>query len=201
MGSLQAAVALLWLSGRCAAQPCADMPPRPAPQNCGVSALESLAYLMGRPLSGEQASAVEAALAGDTVSMLQIKTAGEAVGLSLRGARASLDDLLQGVPGPRIVHLADPAHFTVLLQADAEWAQTMDGGRLVLLPRSELERHYTGEALVLQMPDLDDAPRAQPEALCHAFGVTGVGQEVEHCFRVANGGRTPLTLQVPEPDG
>ena len=201
MARVPALMALATLTGWCAAQPCDDLPLARGSGNCGVAALVSMAHLLGRAMVPEQASAIRTGLAGDVVTMLQIKRTADAAGLPLRGVRASLDALCREVLGPKIIHLARPAHFVVLVRGDGEWAQVMDAGRLALIPRAELEGRYAGEALILDVRDLDSAPRVGIEAFAYTFRVAGVGQKVEHRFRVANAGHAPLALQGLDPKG
>jgi ABC-type bacteriocin/lantibiotic exporter with double-glycine peptidase domain len=188
-------------AGWCVGQPCDDALGAPVRRNCGVASLEAMARLLGRPISDEQGLELAEALPDESVSMLQMRGAAGIVGLNLAGVQASLDALCRDVPGPKIIHLDNPSHFLVLVRADAAWAQVVDGARLGLVPRPEVEKRYAGQALIAQLPDLDEAAKAQPDAFCYAFGIAGVGQKVEHAFRISNTGKAPLSLRTQDGGG
>ena len=158
-------------------------------------------HLLGRDLTTEPAAQLRQALPDDGASMLQVQQAAEAIGIATTGVRASLDTLVSEVPGPKIIHLADPDHFLVLARADGEWAQVMDGGRPVVVSREELEKRYSGHALVVEIPDADGAPRLELDHFHHTFGIAGIGQKIRHAFTATNTGGRPLTLEGKQGGG
>ncbi|MCD6361643.1 MAG: hypothetical protein J7M38_12375 [Armatimonadetes bacterium] len=92
-------------------------------QTCGVSSLFDVCQLTGRDLSKEQRQEILDAYPAEESSMLDIKQAAEKLGLRLVGVAASLDELIHDVPGPKIIHLSDPAHFLVMARGSSEWVQ------------------------------------------------------------------------------
>jgi hypothetical protein len=112
---------------------------------------------------------------------------------------ATFEELTTDVPGPKIIHLADPAHFLVVARASDEWVQLLDGGRVVVVPRAEIEQRYSGHALILDQAQFPDGgPRLEAPEFHYTFGIAGVGQEVEHAFTVRNVGDQELVVRPQE---
>jgi len=126
--------------------------------------------------------------------MLQIKQAAEKLALPLLGVAAGLDELTNGVTGPKIIHLNDPAHFVVMARGSEEWVQLLDGGRVIVVPREEIEKRHSGHALILEQQEQQGGTRLELEEFHHTFGIAGVGQEVEHPFKVSNVGDQDLLV-------
>jgi hypothetical protein len=161
-----------------------------------VASLFDLALLQGREPSPASQRAISQAYPAPTCSMQDIVDAAEQMTTALRGVAGTLEDVA-GLGGPAIIHLSEPDHFVVLARLSSEWAQVIDSGSVLAVLREELEQRYSGHALVLADPPPADAGRAQVAAFHHAFGVSGVGQTVEHTFTVSNTGNRPLMV---EPD-
>ncbi len=73
----------------------------------------------------------------------------------------------------------------------------VDSGRVLGVSRDELGKRYSGHALVLADEPPKDGGRVQVEEFHHAFGISGIGQTIEHTFMVSNVGNRPLMV---EPD-
>ena len=159
--------------------------------------------------------------------MLDIKQAAEGLELSLVGVAATLDELAGDVPGPKIIHLSDPAHFLVMARGSSDWVQLLDGGRVMVVPREEIEKRYSGHALILDQSQFpDDGPRLEVPEFHFTFGIAvppfatappcrrhfvppapgglavrsanrHIGQEVEHSFTIRNTGNDDLVV-VPQ---
>jgi hypothetical protein len=163
-------------------------------QTCGVASLFDLCQLAGRDLSKDQRQELVEGYPAEESSMLQIKQAADKLTLPLLGVAASLDELTNDVPGPKIIHLTDPAHFAVMARGSEEWVQLLDGGRVVVVARKEIEKRYSGHALILEQEEKEGGPRLEVEEFHHTFGIAGVGQEVEHAFKVSNVGDQDLLV-------
>ena len=101
-------------------------------QTCGIASLFDLSELAGRDLSKEQWRELVAEYLADESSLLDIKQAAERLGLPLVGVAANFDGLTMDLPGPKIIHLSDPAHFLVVARASGAWVQLLDGGSVVV---------------------------------------------------------------------
>ena len=165
-------------------------------RSCGVASLLDLASLLEREPSAEAREGIEGSYPGPTCSMRDIAEAGRRVGIELHGVVGELSEV-GAPPGPAIIHLSEPDHFVVLARLSGEWAQVIDSGAVVAVPRAELEKRYSGRALVLADEAPTDGARAQIEEFHYAFGVSGIGQTVQHTFTVSNVANRPL---VVEPD-
>ncbi|MCD6361641.1 MAG: hypothetical protein J7M38_12365, partial [Armatimonadetes bacterium] len=145
-------------------------------QTCGVGSLFDLSELAGRDLSKEQRQEILDAYPADESSMLDIKQAAEKLGLRLVGVAASLDELTHNVRGPKIIHLNDPAHFLVMARDSSEWVQLLDHGRVTIAPRAEIEKRYSGHALILDQSQFPDGgARMEVPDFHHTFGIAGGG--------------------------
>jgi len=170
----------------------------PAPastQSCGVASLLDLCLLVGQDLDDEVRRLIVERYPGDESSMLEIIEAAEQIGLSLVGVRASLDELASEVRGPKIAHLRDPDHFVVIERISAEWVQVISGGTAGVMPREDVERRYTEHAAILRHELEEGGPRVAAEEFHYDFGIVGVGQPVEHAFRLANTGDRDLIVR------
>jgi hypothetical protein len=129
--------------------------------------------------------------------MADIRNVAGSLGIELRGVGASLEALCS-VSGPKIIHLRGPDHFLLLVRASAEWVQLLDSGRVIVVPREEIEKRYSGHALVLQQTEADaGGPKLQLEEFHYPFGIVGVGQTVEHAFAIRNVGDEDLVIGLP----
>ena len=167
-------------------------------QPCGVASLFDLCQLAGRDLSKEQRQELVGSYPAGELSMLDIKQAAEKLELPLVGVAASFEELTSDVPGPKIVHLSDPAHFLVMARATREWVQLLDGGRVGVVRRETIQERYSGHALILDQSQFPpNGPRLELPEFHYTFGIAGVGQEVEHAFTIRNAGDEDLVV-VPQ---
>jgi len=164
-------------------------------QGCGVASVFDLCVLVGQELSEEQREQVVEAYPAEEATMLDIKQAAESLGIAVVGIEASLDEL-QAIPGLKIIHLTDPAHFLVMARSSPQWVQLLDGGQVVVVPREEIDQRYSGHVLILEQEQNPGGPRLQLQEFHHSFGIAGVGQEVEHAFTVTNVGDEDLTVAL-----
>ena len=162
--------------------------------DCGTASLAAFAKLVGAPIPRDRLSAISRAMPDAGPSMLDVKQAAEAQGIALKGIGAGLEEAA-GFGGPAIIHLSEPDHFVVLARLSGEWAQVVDSGAVVAVPRAELEKRYSGHALVLADDRPRDGGRVQIEEFHYALGVSGVGQTVEHTFAVTNAGNGVLMVE------
>lgn len=168
-------------------------------QPCGVWSLRGVCELSGRILSNEEQQKLIEGFPADESSMLDIRRAAEELGLALVGVGATFEELTDDVRGPKIIHLSDPAHFLVVARASDEWVQLLDGGRVVVVPRAEIEKRYSGHALILDQAQFPEGgPRLELPEFHYTFGIAGVGQEVEHAFTVRNVGDQELVVRPQE---
>ncbi len=166
-----------------------------AGEACGVASLLALGDLLGSELSDEQRDALVESHPAEASSLLDIRRAAEMTGLALVGVAAPFDRLADGLPGPKIIHLSDPDHFSVMTRASAEWVQVLDHGEVTALPRQALEKRYSGHALILDQGEFPrGGPRLEAPEFHHTLGIAGVGQEVEHAFTIRNAGDEDLLV-------
>lgn len=172
-------------------------PPGPA-QTCGVASVFDLASLIGWDLSPEERQELVGAYPKAEVSMLDVQRAANSIGIALVGARAAFDELRSEVPGAKVIHLRDPDHFLVLARASQRWGQVVEHGRILIYSLEEIQERYTGHALVLEREEEPGGPRLQLHEFHHSFGIAGVGQQVQHAFKVTNlgDGDLAITLQA-----
>ncbi len=82
-----------------------------------------------------------------------------------------------------------------MVQASDDWVQLIDRGRVLVVEREEIDRRYSGHALILDQSQFpDDGPRMEVSEFHYSFGIAGVGQEVEHSFSVRNVGDQDLVV-------
>jgi hypothetical protein len=129
--------------------------------------------------------------------MRDIADAAQRLAIPLGGVAGSLGDVA-GAGDPAIIHLSDPDHFVVLVRLSGAWAQVVDLGMIACLPRAELETRYSGHALVLADDPAQDGGRVQVEEFHYPFGISGVGQTIEHTFTVTNAGNRPLMVEADD---
>jgi len=163
-------------------------------KSCGVASLFDLCTLIGQELGNQQRQQVLEAFPAEQCSMLDIKHAAQGVGIELVGISATFHEVLRGTPGPKIIHLTDPAHFLVVARTSHEWVQVLNGGRVTVAPREEIEKRYSGHALILEQEEKAGGPRLELEKFHYVFGIAGVGQELEHSFKVSNVGDQDLLV-------
>jgi len=172
----------------------------PDPDNCGAAALLALARAMDVVPTEAQSAQLLAMLPGPAVDMLQLQEAARAIGLELIGVEGALDQVA-AAPGPKVLHLLAPVHFSVLVRLDASWAQVMEGTHVSSISRSTVERRYSGRALLVQPVRAAGVPQAAVRAFHHEAGITGVGQVVEHAFSLRNAGEGDLHLRLDDCPG
>ena len=162
--------------------------------SCGVYSLFDFCMLAGRELSQEERDRLGAAYPSKEAQMLDIQRAAKSLGLTLAGFKASLDEL-EHIPGPKIVHLKEPADFVVVARCSPAWVQLQDRGFIIVAPREQFENRYTGSVLVLETgEEKRNGPALSLEEFHYSFGIAGVGQEIEHAFKVSNAGDGDLTI-------
>ncbi|NLO74322.1 MAG: DUF1573 domain-containing protein, partial [candidate division WS1 bacterium] len=149
--------------------------------------------LMGHDIDMAQRQALWEMVAGESASMLDIRNAAGRFGVALVGVKAEYAELA-GIVGPVLVHLSNPGHFVVVLRQSRDWMQVIDEDRVCVLPRGELEKRYSGHAMVVRREYV--GPRAQFEVddFQHDFGAVVAGTEVRHVFQVTNTGQADLSL-------
>lgn len=163
-------------------------------KSCGIMSLFDLCVLAGRELSEPEGQPIVEAYPAQEASMLDIKQAADTLRITLVGVKASFDELISDVPGPKIIRLNDPTHFLVMARATSEWVQLLEGGRVVVVPREDIETRYTGHALILAQEENPGGPRLQLADFHYTFGIAALGQEIEHAFKVSNAGDEDLSI-------
>ncbi len=162
---------------------------------CAGASVADMARLLGVGLDGNVVAQIAVLQVADAASMLAVRDAARILDVALVGVAVGLQDLVTQVPGPKIIHLNDPAHFLVMARASDEWVRFLDGGRVLIVPREEIEKRYSGHALILDQSQFaDGGPRLEVTEFHHTFGIAGVGQEVEHAFTVRNVGNEDLLI-------
>ena len=160
---------------------------------CGVDSVLDLSELLGRDVPEDDREKLADAYSQAEVSMWDVSKAAGSVGISLVGVAASLEELAS-MRGPKIVRLQEPAHFLVLSQTTEDVVQVVDRRRMLVLPRLDLQERYSGHALVLDQGPAQGGPWLQLHQCHHTFGIAGVGQEVEHSFKLSNVGDHDLLV-------
>ena len=184
-------VLVVWLWGALLA--CASGHGQSAVVNCGVESLRGLAELLAVPVDGPTMKKIIAGLPVAGPSMQDISRTAVDLGISLLGVQASLD-ALAGVRGPCIIHINDPGHFVVMSRAAGDWVQLVEYGQVTAIARSELAKHYSGHALILDQDTVSGGPVVGVDEFHYRFGVSGLGQDVAHSFRVRNRGNEDLEI-------
>jgi hypothetical protein len=155
-----------------------------------------LCVLLGQEFTRERRQHLLQAHPHEETSMLDIRQAAEGLGIELVGVTAAFDELVSEVPGPKIIHLNNPAHLLVMARASPEWVQLLDGGAVVVAPRAEIEKRYSGHALIPEQEENGGGPRLELPEFHYSLGIAGVGQRVEHAFRVTNSGDQDLAITL-----
>lgn len=171
-------------------------PPPMEAHSCAAWTLLDLCELMGRQLSEQQVERIVRLCPAEGASMLDVKEAGRSVGTSLVGVAATLDELAGQVVGPKIIHLENPQHFVVMGRASPDWVQLADCGGVRVVPRGEIESRYTGHALILEQGQQTGGPKLELGEFHYGFGIVGIGQHLEHAFRLSNAGDQDLALTM-----
>jgi len=126
--------------------------------------------------------------------MHDIKTAAHLVGIPLVPVRVELAELAT-LTGPKICHLVDPSHFAVMICSSASWVQLIDDSNVAVVPFAEMQRRYSGHALILDHTEANaGGPRLSLHEFHHPFGIAGIGQEIEYSFKVTNAGDEELVV-------
>jgi len=164
-------------------------------ENCGIQSLFDLSALGVGELTPEQKSDLMEAYGAGEISMLDIKTAAQRIDISLRGVAATLTELSR-LPGPKILHLRNPDHFTVLAAYRPGLAQLMAAGAVAVVSEEELGSRYTGHALVLQREGEAHGPRLELSNFAFGFGVATPEDAVKFPFTVTNTGDEELRVEL-----
>ena len=127
--------------------------------SCGVTCLLDLCSMMGRPLSDADQLKLAQEYPEPVISLQAVRDAAGAQGLELKGVTASLDELLE-LNRPSLVHLDNPSHLAVLLDASGPNVRLVDGGKVIVLARKDVFDRFTGAALVLPDSEQDEIGRA-----------------------------------------
>lgn len=131
-------------------------------------------------------------------TMLGVKQGLAELGVTTTGVKASLAELVEGVRGPKVVHLSSPEHFAVLVGASQEWVQLVEFGEVNVLPRRVVDSRYSGRALILPQEAVA-GPAAQVDQVHEELSVTGVGPAIVRRFEVINVGNGELSVeQAPQ---
>lgn len=167
-------------------------------ETCGVTSVRALGLLLALDPERNRGEEADGSPARAEVSMAQVADHAETLGIHLHGVAASLDTLVEEGRVPCIIHLKAPAHFLTVARASSEWVQLLDSGRVIVVPREEIEKRYSGHALILDQSQFPDGgARLEVPDFHHTFGIAGVGQEVEHAFTIRNAGDEDLVV-VPQ---
>lgn len=193
MSFLRIGIIAVFMASLVAADEVAVTPAQPA--NCGAASICDLCALLGQPLDADQKDGLARATAGAETSLLALQQACSQLDLDLVGVQATLREL-DRLPGAKIIALGAPAHFTVLIRANDEWAQLMDGGRLMLVRSQALSERYTGYALVVSDLGQRDGPHLALDGFYYDAGWSSVGAMQTRLFRVRNTGKEELTLKA-----
>ena len=162
--------------------------------SCGVTCLLDLCSMMGRPLSDADQLKLAQKYPEPVISLQAVTEAAAAHGIELKGVTASLEELLE-LNRPSLVHLDNPSHLALLLDASGPNVRLVDGGKVLVLARKDVFDRFTGAALVL--PDSEqDAPRVRFDEPHYEFTVQGADEKVERVFRFVNVGGQPLEVSV-----
>lgn len=163
-----------------------------APYNCGVNSAVSIARLYNHSIS--DASQLPDA---SSISLLEVRKLCNQLGLPTLGVKATFSEMLDsGVPC--IIGLKDPDHFLVLLDGNANAVRVLEGedGALEIVPRQEIEKRFTGFALIPQIEAPADSPQLQMPNFDQYQTFGGIGQKVDYHFPLTNTGKTPLSVEI-----
>ncbi len=163
--------------------------------NCGVNS----AVTLGRLLNANEVkiTQLQSESPNETVSLLDVKRMCEQTGLTTVGVKASFQDLIdKGIPC--IIGLSNPSHFTVLLDGKGDYVRLLEANQDTphLLVRSEVEKRFTGYALVPQIDVPSDSPHLQMPRFDQYQTFGGIGQKVDYHFPLSNTGKTPLVMEI-----
>lgn len=181
---------LAGLAGNAAAPPPAESAPP-----CGVTVTRTLCALLDHPLPRE-ADGWPARFPDGTMSLLQVRDLAGEAGLALVGVRGTLDELAAEAL-PAILHLREPDHFVVLVDAWADQVRVegLTPQGWAVLPRAALAERFSGAALIVEPPEAGPRPRLRLDDAHCTFSVTAPGQRVSHVFRFRNTGDAPLQIR------
>lgn len=182
------AVALLILCNDVRAQ-------EPLLTNCGVNSALSLARALGSTTN--ESANLKAAYPTASVSLLNVKQMCAQENIPTDGVKANLAELLKSGT-PSIIGLRNPDHFTLLLDGNADEVRLIEGedGALQIVPRAEIEKRFTGYALIPQITADTNAPQLKMPRFDQYVTFGGISQKVDYHFPLNNGGKTPLSVEI-----
>ncbi len=170
--------------------------PTSAP-NCGVVSVLELARVKGLTIPTSVRAEIILANAQSTATLAQVKSMAAKAGIETQGVKTTLQSLLDAQQ-PAIVHLRAPDHFALLLDGTSQWVRVMEStdNFVSVVPRAEIEKRFSGFALQTTAKELANGPKVNLQESDFHFGVSGVGQKVEHSFRLTNSGQSDLKVSV-----
>lgn len=165
------------------------------PKSCGIRSLFRLCDIIGRDLSEDEKRRIVEAYPQVECSMLDIKKAAATLGIRLIGVHASLEELSE-LPGPKILHLQNPAHFIVAARISQKWVQVIGRWGAYNYPREKIAKRYSGYSLILNPEEYkyNGGPRLVLEEFHYDFGIGDVGQQIAHSFTITNSGDCDLII-------
>jgi len=127
-------------------------------------------------------------------SLLDVKEAAAACGLTLEARGCTLDEALSA-GAPALLALQAPGHFLVALNQDQSSLQVVDGDAVKVVSRDALEARFRGVALVAISPALP-GPRLVLTRAHEQADLVGLGESIVGIFPIRNDGDVPATVQV-----
>ncbi len=167
----------------------------PLNPNCGVNSALSLAYVLGS--SADARASLEADYSAPAVSLLDVKQMCMRQNIPVQGVKTTFAELLQSGT-PSIIGLREPEHFTLLLDGNSNEVRLLEGeeGVLQVVPRQDIEKRFTGYALIPQIEAPADAPKLQMPSFDQYQTFGGISQKANYHFPLTNTGKTPLSVEI-----
>ncbi|NUQ00245.1 MAG: DUF1573 domain-containing protein [Armatimonadetes bacterium] len=161
-------------------------------RRCGSDAVFALARLLGHEVSAAAQSELLTTHPTQE-TLLECRRLAEALGLPLKGVRATVSEVL-GFQQPCLIHL-EPDHFAILLESTPDQARILSQERLTIMSREAFAARFSGAALVVTSTRAA-GPRCQPLMVHKKVENAVRGQRIESVFAIRNEGPQPLTLNV-----
>lgn len=162
--------------------------------NCGVKSVVNLSHLLGREVGQQKFDALCKTFPQPTVSMLEVKKAGEMLGIKLQGTAVSLDELQQH---PRLAIVALTDHFVILDRVTPKWVRIFELAEMPQLEsRADFERNYTGTALLLEQPTaLSKSKSLTVDEYIKDLGQLPQNTHIKITASLTNTGQEPITIK------
>ena len=161
---------------------------------CRTSVLYGVVWLSGQDFANDTARRVAQEYCNPDARMAELREAVGKLGIALEERQAPLAEL-PGIRGLKVLRLTSPVELVVALGVSEPWVQVVPDGLMELMAWTELERRYSGEALVVRTDQPAEGPILQWDEWVADAGSTLHLSELDQAFRLTNAGDGPLVVK------